>query len=147
MAHILPDTLPQIMPPEVHRTFRALKNLPDTFFVWHHLAPWQPDAPDFLLITQDGRALLVKVSAASASQATSAAQLLLLQDDRAPVGQEEEQVLQRFIQSLDLPPDQRLEALVLFPNIPHRQVLNSRPPQAPSWAGKELLQEDGGLQW
>ena len=82
MAHILPETLPQVFPGEVLKTFRALKALPDTFYIWHHLAPWQPNAPDFLIITQAGRAMLVKVSSSSAAQATSAAQLLLIDDHR-----------------------------------------------------------------
>jgi superfamily I DNA/RNA helicase len=156
MAHILPETLPQIMPSEVHRVFRALKNLPDTYFIWHHLAPWQPNAPDFLLVSQDGRALLVKVSAASSSDA-SPAQLLLIEDDAhggafAPMGQAEEQVLRGFIQASGFPEDQLLGTLVLFPNIPHRQVLNSlqqssRLHSVIHWAGKELLQDDSGLDW
>lgn len=152
MAHILPDTLPQILPSEVHRTFRALKNLPDTFFVWHHLAPWQPDAPDFLLVSQEGHALLVKVSAASSSDA-SPAQLLLIQDDRAPMGQLEGEVLRQFVQGTGLPTGQPLGLLVLFPNILHRQVLNSsrqpgcRTNNNISWAGKELLQDEHGIEW
>jgi hypothetical protein len=151
MAHILPDTLPQVLPPEVHRTFRALKALPDRWYIWHHLAPWQPGAPDFLLLSEDGRALLVKVSGASANQATPAAQLLLLDDARAPLGQAEGEVLRRFVQSLNLPPGEPLATLVLFANIPQRQAQISRPPDAtsagPQWAGKELLQEDSGLVW
>lgn len=86
MAHILPETLPTALPGEVLKTFRALKALPDTYYIWHHLAPWQPDPPDFLMITHEGRALLVKVSTSSANQATSAAQLLLIDDNRPPLG-------------------------------------------------------------
>jgi hypothetical protein len=75
MAYLMPETLPQTFPGEVLKTFRALKALPDSYFIWHHLAPWQINMPDFLMITQDGRALLVKVSTSSVAQATSAAQL------------------------------------------------------------------------
>ncbi len=151
MARILPDALPQVMPPEVHRTFRALKALPDHYYIWHHLAPWQPDAPDFLLISEDGRPLLVKVSPASAAQATPAAQLLLLQDDRLPLGEAESRVLQAFLDCLPLPTDQPLNCLLLFPNIQHKQVLLSQTTQSvngfePKWAGKELLQEEG-VRW
>ncbi|NLG98569.1 MAG: UvrD-helicase domain-containing protein [Chloroflexi bacterium] len=151
MAHILPETLPQLMPPEVHRTFRALKALPDSYYIWHHLAPWQPDAPDFLLISRDYRPLLIKVSSASASQAVPAAQMLLLQDERSPLGETETRILQNFVECLKLPPDQPLSSLVLFPNIQHRQVIRSRPPQSgndcePKWAGKELLQQEG-INW
>ncbi len=89
MAHILPDTPPQIFPKEVLRVFHALKALPDSYYVWHHLAPWQPQAPDFLVSSADGRVLLVKVSSAAAGQASAAAQMLLLDDDRAPLGEAE----------------------------------------------------------
>ena len=91
MAHILPDTPPLSLPGEVLRVFRALKALPDSFFIWHHLAPWQLNAPDFLVIMQDDRALLVKVSSAAASQAAPAAQFLLLESERAPLGKAEAQ--------------------------------------------------------
>ena len=87
MAHILPDTPPQIFPKEVLRVFHALKALPDAYYVWHRLAPWLPDAPDFLVTDKDGRVLLVKVSSAVAGQASTAAQMLLLDDDRPPLGQ------------------------------------------------------------
>jgi hypothetical protein len=157
MAHILPDTLPQIMPAEVHRTFRVLKSLPDTYYIWHHLAPWQPDAPDFLLITYDGRALLVKVSPASAGQAVSAAQMLLLQDeDWVSAGQVESQVLCRFVDGLGISPIDCLHTLVVFPNIQQRQVDNSRlDPEVqnggksglPFWVGKEILADDSAVHW
>jgi hypothetical protein len=150
MAHILPDVLPQTLPGEVLKTFRALKTLPDTFYIWHHLAPWQPHAPDFLMISTEGCALLVKVSSASAAQTTQAAQLLLLADDRPALGSAEAAVLASFRQSLQLPGNISLETLTLFPNIPHKQVLASRLerlPGAPQWAGRELLQPDSGLNW
>ena len=150
MAQILPDNPPRHMPAEVLRAFKALKALPEDYYVWHHLAPWQPDAPDFLLITPGSRALLVKVCPASAVQATPAAQMLLLDDARRPVGEVEEEIVLHFIQSLDLPLDHCLSNLILFPNIPHRQVLYSRPTDSNGgmfWAGKELLQENGHLRW
>ena len=100
MAHILPDTPPQTMPKEVLRVFRALKSLPDTFYIWHHLAPWQPDAPDFLVLDEQGRALLIKVSSAVSDQASTAAQMLLLQDDKKELGQNENALLQKFVGTL-----------------------------------------------
>jgi superfamily I DNA/RNA helicase len=150
MAHILPETLPQALPGEVLKTFRALKALPDTFYIWHHLAPWQPDAPDFLMITQEGRVLLMKVSSSSPAQATSAAQLLLIDDHRPPLGVAETAVLASFLKTMQLPNEVPLETLTLFPNIPHKQVLESRLERnagEPQWAGRELLQPDSGIQW
>ena len=150
MAHILPETLPIALPGEVLKTFRALKTLPDTYYIWHHLAPWQPDAPDFLMITQEGKALLVKVSTSSANQATSAAQLLLIDDNRPPLGAAEGKVLALFQRELHLPEGLPLETLTIFPNIPHKQVLESRLQRSmgePHWAGRELLQPDSGMKW
>jgi len=150
VAHILPDTPPLSLPGEVLRVFRALKALPDSYFVWHHLAPWQPDAPDFLLLSEDGRALLVKVSSAAANQATSAAQLLLLESERVPLGVSEAKVLTDFIDGIKLPERRTLERLVVFPNIPDEQVQAGRLARGdgdPAWAGKELLNPDSGCGW
>ena len=150
MAHILPESLPQALPIEVLKTFRVLKTLPDTFFIWHHLAPWQLNTPDFLMITQKGCALLVKVSSSSAAQAISAAQLLLLDDNRLPLGAAEAEVLSSFINKLDLPDNTPIKTLTIFPNISHKQVLESRivrQDNEPEWVGKELLSSDSGLKW
>jgi superfamily I DNA/RNA helicase len=150
MAHILPEMILQAVPGEVLKTFCSLKALPDTFYIWHHLAPWQPDAPDFLIITFEGRALLVKVSGASSGQATPAAQLLLIDDHRPPLGETETAVLASFRKKLQLPDAMSLETMTVFPNIPHKQVLESRLERKdgePQWAGRELLQADSGLQW
>ncbi len=149
MAHILPETPPQTLPGEVLKTFRALKALPDSFFVWHHLAPWQPNAPDFLILSQDGRALLVKVSAAPADQA-AAAQMLLLADERPALGVVENSVLAAFLQSLQLPDAIHIETLIVFANIPHQRLTASRPGRPAGeaqWAGRELLQSETRLTW
>lgn len=150
MAHILPDTPPQTMPKEVLRVFRALKSLPDTFYVWHHLAPWQADAPDFLVIDEHGRALLLKVSSAATDQASTAAQMLLIQDDRTPLGQQENLLLEKFVCDLNLPAGQNPTSLVIFPNIPHKQVLSSRLERRPleaHWVGREIIQPETELLW
>lgn len=148
MAHILPDTPPTHLPGEVLRVFRALKTLPDSFFVWHHLAPWQPDAPDFLVLHEDGRALLVKVSAAAS--VAPAAQFLLLESERAPQGAAEARVLGDFVAALKLPDGETLETLVIFPNIAETQVQAGRLERLngdPAWAGKELINGDASEGW
>jgi superfamily I DNA/RNA helicase len=148
MARILPETPPQRIPKEVLRVFRALKSLPDSFYVWHHLAPWQVDVPDFLVLDEHSKALLIKVSSATADQATAAAQMLLLQDDRKQLGLEENSLLAKFIHGLNLPSDQNVETLVIFPNIPHQQVLASRLERKVGeahWIGKEPIQSESHL--
>lgn len=150
MAHILPDAPPQHIPNEVLRVFRAFKLLPDSFYIWHHLAPWQPNAPDFLMVDEQGRALLIKVSSAAADQASTAAQMLLLKDERAPLGKTENELLRSFIASLGLPEGQELASLVIFPNIHHKQVVESRLERAhgePHWMGKEFMQAESDQGW
>ncbi|MEJ5223818.1 MAG: UvrD-helicase domain-containing protein [Anaerolineales bacterium] len=148
MAHILPTNPPTHLPKEVMRVFRALQALPDAFYVWHHLAPWQPGAPDFLVRHEDGRAVLVKVS--SAANIAPAAQLLLLESERPQLGAAEGKVLKDFIAPLQLPREQRIATLVIFPNIPDAQVQAGRIPcddEEPAWAGKELLNQDSAALW
>jgi len=150
MAHILPDTIPQSLPVEVLKTFRALKALPDSFFIWHHLAPWQPDAPDFLMITREGKALLIKVSTSAAIQNNSAAQLLLLNDDRPILGKTEKDILAAFQQSLQLPENSNIDSLIIFPNLTQKQVLDNLGQNTSPrifLSGREILQPDSELRW
>ncbi len=150
MAHILPDTPPQKIPKEVLRVFRTLKALPDTYYVWHHLAPWQVDVPDFLIINPHGKVLLVKVSSAADDQTNVAAQMLLLGDDKKSLGQKENALLYKFVKSLNLPDGQQVETLVIFPNIHDKQVQASRLERSASdsfWAGKEITQPDSNFDW
>jgi superfamily I DNA/RNA helicase len=145
MARILPETPPQSIPKEVLRVFRVLKSLPDSFYVWHHLAPWQAEAPDFLVLDEHGKALLIKVSSATTDQSSTAAQMLLIQDDRKPLGQEENALLENFVRGLNLPSNQQIQTLVIFPNIPHKQVLASRlddRAREAHWVGKEPIQSE-----
>lgn len=150
MAHILPDTPPQSIPKEVLRVFRALKSLPDQYYIWHHLAPWQVDAPDFLIIDRQGKALLVKISAATEEQTNVAAEMLLLQEERAPIGKEETILLNCFLQSLCLPKSLKVETLVVFPNIHDKQVQVSRLVREEGdaqWVGREILQPESQTMW
>jgi hypothetical protein len=150
MAQILPVTPPTFLPPAVLKTFTALKALPDAFHIWHHLAPWTPEAPDFLVVSAARQALLIKVSAADPAAAHPAAQLLLMENERPSLGEGEAAVLAAFIRSLALPPGSQLGSLVVFPRIPHETLLAARPapqPGDPPWAGAEILTGDGGLSW
>jgi superfamily I DNA/RNA helicase len=150
MAHILPDNPPTKLPKEAHRVFKALKALPDTYYVWHHLAPWQADMPDFLVINREGKALLVKVSTASDDQTSVAAQMLLLGDEKKALGENEAALLNQFSGSLKLLAGQEVGTLVIFPNIHDKQVQASRLERSandPHWVGKEITQPDANLDW
>ncbi|HNB40738.1 MAG TPA: UvrD-helicase domain-containing protein [Anaerolineales bacterium] len=145
MAHILPDTPPQLIPKEVLRVYRALKTLPDSYFIWHHLAPWQVDMPDFLIFNETGQALLVKVSLSTEEKTRTASQMLLLGEEKEPLGVQENKLLHAFVSSLGIPPDQHVETLVIFPNIPDKHVQASRLARGegePQWVGKEIVQPE-----
>lgn len=144
MAYVFPSTPAGNLPPEVLRAYRFFKSLPDDYVVWHHLAPWEKDAPDFLLLNAEKRALLVKVSRATSSDVRPAAQLLLIEDTRPPLGMDEAKVLDEFISGLDSLP---LTCAVLFPNIPQARLAKGRlqeGAQAVTWLGLEALQPAGG---
>ncbi len=150
MAHILPDTPPQVIPSEVLRVFKSLKSLPDTYYIWHHLAPWHINAPDFLIVTEDRRAVLVKVSHSAISETSQAAQMLLLDNHKTPLGKNEKEVLQTFIGKISNNTIPNLETLVIFPNIPSKQVEESRLKREsddPQWIGRELLTADTPDKW
>jgi superfamily I DNA/RNA helicase len=150
MAHILPDTTPMVFPSVVHKTFEALKRLPDSYHIWHHLAPWEPSSPDFLIVSHDLNVLVVKVSASTNLDVTPATQLLLIDNDRPNLGKNEAVILSDFIQSLELPLELPIETLVVFPNIPHKAVIESRlerKPNEPHWAGREILSEQTSIAW
>jgi hypothetical protein len=150
MAYLFPNSPAGALPPGVLRAFQFLKTLPDGYVVWHHLAPWDKDAPDFLILNDRRQAALLKVSAASLFEARPAAQLLLLEDLGPALGAAEEQVLARFLEraaSLGIDPQNTLATAVLFANVPNQQVQEARPPQRPAisfaspiWLGKEALQ-------
>ncbi len=144
MAVIFPAAPPTTLPGPVLKTFQALKRLPDGWMVWHHLAPWEPKTPDFLLLTPDRQALLLKVCQAAAEQVQPAAQLLLLGSTRLPLGQAEEAVLVAFLDKHGIDREKCSSAL-LFPNIPNRSLGRARPASSPSsllWLGQEMLQMD-----
>ena len=157
MAYLFPNTPAGALPPGVLRAFQFLKTLPDGYAIWHHLAPWDKDAPDFLLLNDRRQAALLKVSAASLSEAYPAAQLLLLEDLAPTLGAAEEQVIAAFLEraaGLGIDPQACLGSAVLFANIPGQQAQEARPPRRaagsfapPIWLGKEALQPGGLDLW
>jgi len=147
MAYIFPNTPPLSIPPEVLKVYRFLKTLPDEYVIWHHLAPWQKDAPDFLILTEARKVLLVKVS--GTSQATPAAQLLLIRDDQLPLGQEEKSVIGKFFEPLN-GDGKFISSLILFPNLADAKVQESRLIKEigdPHWAGREWVQAGAESRW
>ena len=152
MPTIFPANPAGALPTEVLKTFRALKSLPDDFYVWHHLAKWETEAPDFLIRNPQNQALLIKVSSASSQAARPAAQLLLMETEQPPLGAAEEAVLQEFLFGLsptfgavDLP---QIQAVVLFSNIEAQKLKRARPKTADSailWWGQDRLKVENLL--
>jgi len=143
MAQIIPSSPVGSLPPEVLKTFRFFKSLPDDFLVWHHLTPWEQVAPDFLLFNPDHRALLVKVSTQNNRDARPAAQMLLLGDERDVFGNEQESILKAFLEKLGPDLAAQIPCLVLFPNIPSKQLVVNPLENRSSpikWVGQEMLQ-------
>ena len=144
MATIFPANPVGVLPPEVLKTFRALKALPEAYFVWHHLAPWTPEAPDFLIRTPGGAALLIKVSSASTQEARPAAQLLLLESDQPELGAAEARVLGNFLsefrQTFGQASQPCIQTAVVFPNIEQKPLQAARPTSSDAsiqWLGKD----------
>jgi hypothetical protein len=154
MAHIIPETPVGNVTPEVARAFRALKALPDHWYIWLHLTPWEPDAPDFLLLDPEQRALLLKVSQATALQAQQAPQLQLLDfEQETPVpGEAEEQCLQTFLEQVEqagVPCDQ-VHAAVLFPNLAAqdlRAIQKSETTPRFVWLDKHWINSKSAEEW
>ena len=106
--------------------------------------------PDFLIMDQQGKILLVKVSSAADYQTNVAAQMLLLGDDHKPLGENENALLSKFVKSLNMPDGQQVETLVVFPNIHNKQVQASRLQRGAGeahWVGKEIAQPDADIEW
>ena len=131
MARIIPERPVGTVTPEVARVFRALKALPDGWYIWLHLTPWEPEAPDFLLLDPEQRALVLKVSRATPQQAQQAPQLqLLVFEQETPVpGESEEQCLQAFLKQVTQVgvPGSCVSAAVLFPNLETQDPGNGGP--------------------
>jgi len=152
MATIFPTNPAGALPPEVLKTFRALKSLPDDFYVWHHLVKWENEAPDFLVRTPQNQAFLIKISSSSSQAARPVAQLLLMETEQPPLGAAEEAVLREFLSSVkptfgeNQPPP--IQAVVLFPNIEAQKLKRARPKTVDSgilWWGRDLLKAENLL--
>ena len=151
MARIFPDSPPRFATSEVIRVFNSLKRLPNDYAVWHNMDLHKQKAPDFLLVHEDGRVILIMVSPATSRDAKFAGQLTLLETDQTPLGQVEENILASFVASLGIKGSENIQTLVVFPNIPHEQLqqnLKSIPTQSyrAHWIGREVTQQEAGIQ-
>lgn len=152
MAHLIPEKPVGSLPGEVLKAFQFFKTLPDTYIIWHHLAPWQKDAPDFLILNENHQALLVKISDNSIQKAQSAAQLLLggIVPEKPPLGKPEETVLTTFLSTLNPDRVRLVTAAILFTHIPGQILRLNRLSDSLDdihWLGQEMLAPDGLDRW
>jgi hypothetical protein len=126
VARTFPDKPAGSMKPEVARVFRALKRLPDDWSVWHHMTPWQPDAPDFFVLDGKGCALLLQVSGATPQQAQQSPQLQMLglEVKKETPGEAEEHHLSAFIAEISQRgvPAGAISSVVVFPNLTSKDL-------------------------
>jgi len=156
MASIFPNKPVGSFPPTVLKTFRFLKALPDDYLVWHHLAPWQQEMPDFLVITPQRQAIIVKVSDATSKQVQSRLQMILLGSQHGAFGENEARILLKFneeIEKLSPGPSNHhnhVRNVVICPNLTCKQLEQI---QFPSngfeivWLGKEYLDQQSIDKW
>ena len=143
MARILPDTPPRVGSSEVIKVFNALKKLPDEYTVWHNMNFQKQEAPDFLVVHQDGRALLMVVSSATSRDAKYAGQLTLMDAEQIPLGQTENVRLISFISSLGFPKAKDVRTLIVFPNISNEQLQKSAAESFEAhWVGRDVIQQE-----
>ncbi len=143
MARILPDTPPRVGSSEVIKVFNALKKLPDEYTVWHNMNFQKQEAPDFLVVHQDGRALLMVVSSATSRDAKYAGQLTLMDAEQIPLGQTENVRLISFISSLGFPKAKDVRTLIVFPNISNEQLQKSAAKSFEAhWVGRDVIQQE-----
>jgi hypothetical protein len=150
MAYIFPNSPIGLLPPEVLRVFRFLKTLPDDVVIWHRLTPWEKDAPDFFILNRQQQGLLIKVSISTPESTRPAAQLLLIEDERHILGEHETKIINKFLEQLCSGQENFIGALseiIIFPNIPERQLRESFGDSKQIWLGREDIQQEAQLRW
>lgn len=152
MARILPNQPAGRHLPEVTKVYQTLKTLPDsTYIVWQRLHLWLTPGPDFLVLDDQQRVLLIKVSPITRQQAALAGQRSLFDTTNTAqlaVGAGEQAVLETFVQQLELSPAAHLPLAVIFPNLSTTELQPHRP-ALPGllWGDKAVLQSDQFAAW
>ncbi|MBL8090144.1 MAG: DEAD/DEAH box helicase [Anaerolineales bacterium] len=148
MAQIIPSTPLSSLPSEILKVYRFLKSLPEGYVVWHHLTPWEKEAPDFMILNKNNQVILVKVSMVAKSTHSSAQMLLL--GEAKPLGEEENLVLELFKNKFPVLIKDRIVTVVLFPNINSNKLetdyRNENTGQH-HWIGQEMIQTNAIEHW
>lgn len=145
MAQILPNTPIASTTTNAMRVFHLLRRLPDDdYFVWQRLHIWDRPGPDFWVLRNNRRAMLIKVSEANPGDVRARLQpALFAQTPPAPPpGCQEEEILAQFREQVALPGEPPLPAAVLFPSLPRAALQKLPPGDRPAdalWLAKEEL--------
>jgi len=120
MAKLFPNKLSGAIAPEIIRTFRQLKKLPDSFSIWYHLKA-TPKTPHFLIIWEDRCAYLLHITSTAQELVDTAihGNLFDTSDKVTPesIGEELEEILSTFTQNLPDPESFPIKPIVAFPNV------------------------------
>lgn len=122
--------------------------MPDDYVIWHHLTPWEKEAPDFLLLNSKKQALLVKVSTDS-KPAHPLAQMLLLGQSKS-FGETEKQVLDSFNNKIPAPLQTVVSKAILFANVRSSDVQTHTPRKDRNkyhWVGQDTLRSTTSDYW
>jgi len=160
MATTFPTKPVGPVPTTVFKTFRFLKALPDDYLVWHHLAPWQKNKPDFLVFSPNQQALMIKVSNATPDQLQSSIQMMLIGHKKEIFGEYETRVLQDFHKDLynrlsgsrevTDQSNNYIRSIVLCPNLTTKQLTRNEFATKSKdlvWLGKEYLDSKKTDKW
>ncbi len=147
MARILPDMPLGAISPEATKLYRLFKQLPgDYFTIWHRLSIYTTPGPDFWVLHQDNRALLLKVSTATSADARTSNQANLFQSNTIPFGKTEQAALDGFRSRLNIAIAQHIKSAIAFPNITSADLKRALPDDA-TWIGKDELSPDDFVRW
>jgi len=148
-ATIIPATPVGSLPSEVLKAYRFFKSLPDDYTIWHHLTPWEREAPDFLIVNEKRQAILLKISFSTSKAARTSAQMLLMSDKQASFGALEENIINKFAEALPAKMINRIKRVILFTNVPEKILLTSPAPIQTNiaWMGQEMLTSPSQEKW
>jgi hypothetical protein len=150
MAFLIPTTPFPGTPPDLVRLQQVLKRLPDNYVVFQRLSTLHGPGPEFWILRQDRRSVLILVSGATPQMAQSAPQLGLFTSETVTQrpGQAEQTSLAAFLQEWPEKVGVPIPAVLLLPHLMHKQWQSVWPDGfSLPVASKELLNPDALGPW
>lgn len=156
MVRMLPNIPVPSSSPEVLRVHRLLRQLrDDQFVIWQRLPIWPGPAPDFVVLSSENRAIVIKVSSTTRQQVLRARQpdffedsleakatlVRLFQDGQEALFQFRAQ-LHRCVRDMDIDVGQSVPLVLAFPNVRSRDlrpVVREQIRDGIAWVAKDHL--------